>query len=188
MLFRSLIVANHVTAYDLPLVLVALPARIRRHTAVAMAGGLLTGWRHARAERHPWFRPPTPLAYWLVTALFNVFPLPQGAGFRRSFAHAGAAMDHGMSVILFPEGHRSADATLAPFQSGIGLLARESAAPLLPVAIVGLGEIKQRKRRWFRPGTVTIRVGDPMTMETGETPQEFTARLEAQFRVLLAQR
>jgi long-chain acyl-CoA synthetase len=183
-----LIVANHVTAYDVPLVLAALPARIRRRTAVAMAGGLLTGWRHARAERHAWFRPLTPLAYWLVTALFNVFPLPQGAGFRRSFAHAGAAMDHGMSVILFPEGHRSANATLAPFQSGIGLLARESAAPVLPVAMVGLGEIKQRKRRWFRPGTVTIRVGDPITMETGETPQEFTARLEAQFHALLAQR
>ncbi len=182
-----LIVANHVTAYDVPLVLAALPARIRRHTAVAMAGGLLTGWRHARAERHPWFRPLTPLAYWLVTALFNVFPLPQGAGFRRSFAHAGAAMDHGMSVILFPEGHRSADATLAPFQSGIGLLARESAAPVLPVAMVGLGEIKQRKQRWFRPGTVTIRVGDSMTMEAGETPQEFTARLEAKFREMLAQ-
>jgi long-chain acyl-CoA synthetase len=183
-----LIIANHVTAFDAPLVLAALPARLRRHTAVAMAGGLLTGWRHARAERHAWFRPLTPLAYWLVTALFNVFPLPQGAGFRRSFAHAGAAMDHGMSVILFPEGHRSADATLAPFQSGIGLLARESAAPVLPVAMIGLGEIKQRKRRWFRPGTVTIRVGDPITMETSETPQEFTARLEAQFHALLAQR
>jgi long-chain acyl-CoA synthetase len=182
-----LIVANHVTAYDVPLVLAALPARIRRHTAVAMAGDLLTGWRHARAERHAWFRPLTPLAYALVTALFNVFPLPRGAGFRRSFAHAGAAMDHGMSVILFPEGHRSADATLASFQSGIGLLARESAAPVLPVALIGLGEIKQRKQRWFRPGTVTIRVGDPMTMEAGETPQEFTARLEAQFRALLAQ-
>ncbi|MGB9417307.1 MAG: AMP-binding protein [Acidobacteriaceae bacterium] len=183
-----LIIANHVTAFDAPLVLAALPARLRRHTAVAMAGGLLTGWRHARAERHAWFRPLTPLAYWLVTALFNVFPLPQGAGFRRSFAHAGAAMDHGMSVILFPEGHRSADATLAPFQSGIGLLARESAAPVLPVAMIGLGEIKQRKRRWFRPGTVTIRVGDPITMETSETPQEFTARLEAQFHALLTQR
>jgi long-chain acyl-CoA synthetase len=182
-----LIVANHVTAYDLPLVLAALPAQIRRHTAVAMAGGLLTGWRHARAERHGWFRPLTPLAYWLVTALFNAFPLPQGAGFRRSFANAGAAMDRGMSVILFPEGRRSADATLGAFQSGIGLLARESAAPVLPVALVGLGEIKQRKRRWFRPGTVTIRVGDPMMMEAGETPQAFTARLEAQLRAMLAQ-
>jgi long-chain acyl-CoA synthetase len=184
---QFLIVANHVTAYDVPLILAALPARLRRHTAVAMAGGLLTGWRHARAERHAWFRPLTPLAYGLVTALFNVFPLPQGAGFRRSFAHAGAAMDHGMSVILFPEGRRSADATLGTFQSGIGLLARASAAPVLPVAMVGLGDIKQRKRRWFRPGTVTIRVGDPVAMEIGEAPQEFTARLEAQLRGMLSQ-
>jgi long-chain acyl-CoA synthetase len=96
-------------------------------------------------------------------------------------------MDHGMSVILFPEGGRSADERLATFQSGIGLLARESAAPVLPVAMVGLGEIKQCKRRWFRPGTVTIRVGDPVTMEAGETPQEFTARLEAQLRAMLVQ-
>jgi long-chain acyl-CoA synthetase len=168
-------------------VLVALPPRIRRHTAVAMAGGLLTGWRHARAERHPWLRPLTPLAYWLVTALFNVFPLPQGAGFRRSFAHAGAAMDHGMSVVLFPEGRRSADETLGRFQSGIGLLVRESGAPVLPVVIVGLGELKQRKRRRLRPGTVTIRVADPMTMRSGETPQDFTMRLEARFRELLRQ-
>jgi long-chain acyl-CoA synthetase len=183
-----LIIANHVTAFDVPLVLAALPTQIRRHTAVAMAGGLLVGWRHARTERHGWLRPLTPVAYWLVTALFNVFPLPQGAGFRRSFAHAGAAMDHGMHVILFPEGRRSAGEILGAFQSGIGLLARESVAPVLPVAMTGLGEIKRRKRRWFRPGTVTIRVADPMTMESGETPQEFTARLEAQFRSLLSQR
>jgi long-chain acyl-CoA synthetase len=182
-----LIVANHVTAFDLPLVLAALPRYIRRRTAVAMVGGLLTGWRHARAERHGWVRPLTPLAYGLVTALFNVFPLPQGAGFRRSFAHAGAAMDQGMHVILFPEGRRSADGTLSAFQSGIGLLARDSAARVLPVAMVGLGPIKQRKQRWFRPGTVTIRVAEPMTMDSSETPQEFTARLEAQFREMLTQ-
>ncbi len=182
-----LIVGNHVTAFDLPIMLCGLPAHLRRHTAVAMAGGLLTGWRHARVERHAWSRLLTPLAYWLVTALFNVFPLPQGAGFRRSFAHAGAALDHGMHVILFPEGRRSADGTLGSFQTGIGLLARDSAAPVLPVAMTGLGELKQRRRRWFRSGTVTIRVGEPITIGAGESPQEFTARLEVQMRGLLAQ-
>jgi long-chain acyl-CoA synthetase len=75
-----LIVANHVTAFDVPIVLAALPLQLRRRTAVAMAGGMLMGWRHARAERHGWVRFATPIAYWLVTALFNVFPLPQGAG------------------------------------------------------------------------------------------------------------
>jgi long-chain acyl-CoA synthetase len=182
-----LIVGNHVTAFDVPIMLYGLPAHIRRHTAVAMAGGLLTGWRHARVERHAWSRLLTPLAYWLLTALFNVFPLPQGAGFRRSFAHAGAALDHGMSVILFPEGRRSADGTLGSFQTGIGLLARDSAAPVLPVATTGLGELKQRRRRWFRSGTVTSRVGEPITIGARESPQEFTARLEARMREMLAQ-
>jgi long-chain acyl-CoA synthetase len=182
-----LIVANHVTAYDVPLVLAALPAALRRRTAVAMAGGLLMGWRHAHTERHSWLRSLTPLAYWLVTALFNAFPLPQSAGFRRSFAHAGAAMDHGMSVILFPEGRRSSDGALGTLQSGIGLLARDSAAAVLPVVTIGLGDLKLRKRRWFRPGTVTIRVGTPIRMAANETPQDFTARLEAHFRELLAQ-
>jgi long-chain acyl-CoA synthetase len=180
-----LIVANHVTAFDVALVLAALPPRIRRHTAVAMAGGLLMGWRHFRAERHPWLRPLTPFAYWLVTALFNVFPLPQGAGFRRSFTHAGTAMDHGMSVLLFPEGRRSPDARLGTFQTGVGLLVRESGAQVLPVVMTGLGEVKQRRRRWFRPGTVAMRVAEPIRMESGETPQEFTARLEATFHKLL---
>ena len=92
-----------------------------------------------------------------------------------------------MHVMLFPEGRRSADGMLASFQSGIGLLARESAAAVLPVALVGLGELKQRKRRWFRSGTVTIRVGEPIEMQTGESPQEFTARLEGQMRGLLGQ-
>ena len=182
-----LIVANHVTAFDVPIVLAALPRRIRRRTAVAMAGGLLTGWRHARAERHGWLRFVTPIAYWLVTALFNVFPLPQGAGFRRSFAHAGTALDHGMSVLLFPEGRRSLDGALSPFQSGIGLLARESAAVVLPVCITGMGELKQRRRRWFRSGTVTVKVASPLAMQADETAQAFAARLEAIFRDLMTQ-
>jgi long-chain acyl-CoA synthetase len=182
-----LIIGNHITAFDVPLVLYALPPHMRRHTAVAMAGGLLTGWRHARVERHQWLSILTPLAYGLVTALFNVFPLPQGAGFRRSFVHAGAALDHGMNVILFPEGRRSTDGKLAPFQSGIGLLARESSASVLPVAMLGLGELKQRRRRWFRPGNVTIRVAEPITLQSGESPQDFTTRLEQRMRELLAQ-
>jgi long-chain acyl-CoA synthetase len=181
-----LIVANHVTAFDVPIVLAALPSHIRRRTAVAMAGGMLTGWRHARAERHGWLRIVTPIAYWLVTALFNVFPLPQGAGFRRSFAHAGAALDRGMSVLLFPEGRRSPDGILGAFQSGIGLLARDSGVAVLPVLTSGLGEIKLRRRRRLRPGTVTVLVADALTMQPDETPQAFTARLEGAFRELTA--
>lgn len=179
-----IIIVNHVTAFDVPVALAALPLKMRRSTAVAMAAGLLMGWRHARTERHPLMRPFAPLAYWLVTALFNAFPLPQGAGIRSSFAHAGAALDHGMHVLIFPEGRRSKDGSMAAFQPGIGLLARDAGVPVLPVYLLGLGELKQRKRPWLRSGSLTIRVGSPLTMLPSETPQQFTTRLEATMQQL----
>ncbi len=178
-----LIVANHVTAFDAPLVLYALPGPVRRRVAIAMAAHILLGWRHARAERHRLLRPLTPIAYWLLTAVFNLFPLPQGAGLRRSFAHAGEALDRGMDVLIFPEGRRAPDETLGAFQSGIGLLARESAVPVLPVCLEGLGAIKaalkNQRRRWFRPGSVTLHVGTPLAMTPEESPQAFTERLRS---------
>jgi MFS family permease len=72
--------------------------------------------------------------------LFNVFPLPRFRGFRRSFEPAGRALDHGYSVAILPEGHRSADGTLQLFRSGIGLLAQQSGAAVLPVALIGFDD------------------------------------------------
>jgi 1-acyl-sn-glycerol-3-phosphate acyltransferase len=82
-----------------------------------------------------------------------------------------------MHVLLFPEGRRSADGALAAFHSGIGLLAQESGVPVIPVYLEGLGAIKQRRRRWFRPGNVVIRVGEPLAVLAGESTQQFTERL-----------
>jgi long-chain acyl-CoA synthetase len=115
------------------------------------------------------------LAYWLVTALFNVFPLPRGAGLRQSFAHAGEAMDQGYHVLVFPEGGRSHDGQLQPFEPGIGLLAQESEVPVQPIVIEGL---KPLGKKWPARGAVTVRLGTPLTMEPGEEPQSFTKRLE----------
>jgi long-chain acyl-CoA synthetase len=89
----SLLIANHLTAIDVPVILYALSARDREHVAVAMSGRLLTAWRRGKAERHRMVALLTPIAYWLVTAFFNVFPLPRSAGLRQSFAHAGEALD-----------------------------------------------------------------------------------------------
>ena len=169
----SLLIANHLTAFDVPVILYALRAA---DVAVAMSGRLLTLWRRGKAERHPIVAPLTPVAYWLVTALFNVFPLPRGAGLRQSFAHAGEALDHGYHVLVFPEGHRSADGHLQPFEPGIGLLAQQCQVPVLPILIAGL---KPQGKRWPKRGSVAVSVGAPLTMARGEEPQAFTRRLEA---------
>jgi len=180
----SLLIANHLTAFDVPVILYALTSNDRDHVAVAMSGELLTGWRRGKAERHRLASVFTPLAYWLVSALFNVFPLPRGAGLRQSFAHAGEAMDKGYHVLVFPEGRRSRDGRLQPFEPGIGLLAQESEVPVQPILVEGLKRVKGEK--WLDRRTVAVRLGEPLAMEPGEEPQSFTRRLEAAMAALEA--
>ena len=180
-----LIVCNHVTAYDGALVEYALPRRMRRWVAAAMLGEMLEDFRHFRdpdTRRFMLFGPP---AYWLLTALYNVFPLPRRQGFQRSFAHAGEAMDRGYNVLVFPEGTRSEAGQLAPFRPGIGLLVRETHAPVLPVAIVGLGELKERGRGWFRSGKIHIRIGELVRFHPTDSEAAITERLHAKVADLM---
>jgi long-chain acyl-CoA synthetase len=175
-----IIVANHVTSYDGDLIVHALPAPHRRRVAVAMLGEMLDDFLH---WRNPWkpgdkgfyiFGPP---AYWLVTALFNVFPLPRQRDFQHSFAHAGKALDHGYNVLVFPEGTLSPDGRMGAFRPGIGLLAKQSYAPVLPVAMRGLGELKMHQRPWFRSGILEVVVGEAISFGPEETEAAITARL-----------
>jgi long-chain acyl-CoA synthetase len=186
-----LIIANHVTAYDGPLVQYALPGPIRRRIAAAMSGEMLEDFRHFRNPEHGpghWrFSPFGPLAYLLLTALFNVFPLPRLRAFQASFDHAGKAMDRGFHVLVFPEGTRSAEGQLASFRGGIGLLARQSGAAVLPVAIRGLGELKTGRRRWFRSGILEVHVGQPMRFAPEETEPAIAAQLHAEVQRLLTE-
>jgi len=183
-----LIVANHVTAYDGPLVQYALVGKIRRRIAIAMSGEMLEDFRHWRdPDRAPGdsrFFFFGPLAYWLITALYNVFPLPRQRDFQASFTHAGKAMDRDYNVLIFPEGTRSAEGQLARFRPGIGLLTKQCGAPVLPVAIRGLGELKV-SRRWFRSGKIEVRVGDAIRFGPEETEAAITARLHDEVERLL---
>ena len=172
-----LMIANHVTAYDAALVLYALPAAVRRKVAIAMSAEVLEDLRHGRNQGNWLLNLLAPIGYWLITVLFNVFPLPPSAGFQRSFSHAGRAMDRGYHVLIFPEGRRSADGALLPFRAGIGLLAREADAKILPVALVGLGELRQRRRGWFRSGILQIRVGEPLAPDLELSPVALTESL-----------
>jgi long-chain acyl-CoA synthetase len=186
-----LIIGNHVTTYDGALIEYALEGRVRRHVAVAMSGDMLDDFRHWRDPDNPpgkqgfyLFGPP---AYFLITALFNVFPLPRQRDFQLSFAHAGRAMDRGMNVMVFPEGTRSAEGKLARFRAGIGLLAKESGVPVLPVAIRGLGELKTTGKRWFRTGTIEVHVGEAIKFAPEATEAEITERLHAEVARLLGE-
>jgi long-chain acyl-CoA synthetase len=183
------IIANHVSTYDGPLIQYALPGALRRRMAVAMAGDMLEDYRHFRnPESSAWWRSfylPGPLIWLLLTALFNVFPLPRRRNFQRSFAHAGAAMDRGYNVLVFPEGTRSAAGELARFRGGIGLLVKQSGAAVLPVGLRGLGELKAAGRGWFRSGRIEVRVGEPIRFGPEESEAAITERLHAEVERLV---
>jgi len=184
-----LIVANHVTTFDGPLVQYALPIPMRRRIAVAMSGEMLEDYLHFRNPERPLgkkgFYLPGPLIYFLLTALFNVFPLPRRRNFQRSFAHAGEAMDRGYNVLVFPEGTRSAEGALACFRGGIGLLVKQSGAAVLPVAIRGLGELKVARRGWFRSGRIEVHLGQPIRFSSLESEAAITTRLHVEVERLL---
>ena len=180
-----LIICNHVTAYDGALVEYALPGRIRRWTASAMLGEMLEDFRHFRNPDTGRFMLFGPAAYWLLTALYNVFPLPRRRDFQRSFAHAGEAMDRGYNVLVFPEGTRSAAGQLAPFRPGIGLLVKQAHAPVLPIAILGLGELKAQGHGWFRSGSLEVRIGDPVRFGPLESEAAITEALHVSVEALM---
>ena len=172
-----LIICNHITAYDGALVEYALPRRMRRRVAAAMLGEMLQDFRNSRDPDTQRFMLFGPVAYWLVTALYNVFPLPRRRDFQRSFAHAGEALDRGYNVLVFPEGTRSTAGELAPFRPGIGLLVKQAHTAVLPVALLGLGDLKVRGSGWFRSETIEVRVGEPLRFGPLETEGAITERL-----------
>lgn len=179
-----LIVSNHVTQVDIGFILLALPLRIRHRLAVAMLGEMLHAMRHPPDNLSFFRRQVEKLSYFLVVALFNVFPLPQQTGFRQSFEFAGECADRGYSILVFPEGRRTLDGTLSPFRAGIGILARDLKLPVLPVRIDGLFEMKRRGGKFAAPGAVRVSIGSPKNYGGDTCPEEAAQDLERCMREL----
>ena len=179
-----LFVSNHITMADHALILSALPGRFRRRLAIGMEGEILRDWVHPPEATARLRRILRRLQYALVVTLFNVFPLPKKSGFRRSFAYAGEAMDDGQSVLVFPEGKRSEDGRMNPFMNGIGVLAAELRAPVVPVKIEGLFRLKRQKKYFARPREVTILFGAPLRFSESEEAARIVEELERQVAAL----
>jgi len=124
------------------------------------------------------------LLWTLGVSLLNLFPLPREAGFRRSFAYAGEAVDRGYSVLVFPEGRHTADGKMNPFRAGIGLLAANLGISVLPMRIDGLFEVKQSGRRFAAPWRISVRIGEPLKFRPETDPQQIANELQRAIETL----
>jgi long-chain acyl-CoA synthetase len=178
------IVSSHQSYIDPGLLLHALPARLRRRTAVAMGGETLEELRNPPPGTKFLRAILGRIQYPLVLALFHVFPLPVSSGFRKSFEFAGELVDRGWSVLVFPEGVLTPDGAIGPFRSGIGLLVTRLRVPVIPMRLEGLFDLREANKHWTSPGHIRIAVGTPVTFSERESPESIAQELERRVRAL----
>lgn len=100
-----------------------------------------------------------------------------------SMRSAGREIRSGSSVLVFPEGARSYDGHLGPFQKGAFLLAVEAGVPMVPITIVDGPAVFDESRRVSRPGTIHVVVGEPIPLD-GLTRKDIPALMERAERVI----
>ena len=97
---------------------------------------------------------------WFLNCL-GAFPVRRGASDEESVATALALLERGEAVVIFPEGRRNRSGPLRAPRRGVGRLALESGAPVVPIAVQGS---ERARRGWLiRPTRVRIRCGSPLT-------------------------
>ncbi|MEN8256924.1 MAG: lysophospholipid acyltransferase family protein [Thermodesulfobacteriota bacterium] len=85
-----------------------------------------------------------------------------GRNAMKSLAEAAGRIKKGTSVVIFPEGTRSADGTLQPFKVGGMVIAIKSGVGVVPMAICGTHQILAKGKIVPSSGEVVIRLGDPV--------------------------
>lgn len=75
-------------------------------------------------------------------------------------------LSKGYTITVFPEGHRSNDGHLLPFQNGIFRMAKENHFSMLPLTIIGTGDVLSKTKLSLKPGTVTLVVHPLITSES----------------------
>ncbi|MGI8413425.1 MAG: 1-acyl-sn-glycerol-3-phosphate acyltransferase [Solirubrobacteraceae bacterium] len=96
---------------------------------------------------------------WILNALGG-FPVDRGAGDAEMIETAKAILARGDIVLIFPEGTRMRAGSLGNPRRGVGRLALETGAPVVPVALTGTENVRRGLR--IRPAKVRIRAGRPL--------------------------
>lgn len=96
---------------------------------------------------------------WLLSSL-GAFPVDRGASDAEAIETASAIVRRGDCVVVFPEGTRVRSGPLGAPRRGVGRLALQTGAPVVPVAVIGTEGVR---RGWcIRPRKVRLRVGRPL--------------------------
>jgi 1-acyl-sn-glycerol-3-phosphate acyltransferase len=157
-------ISNHQSIYDIPVVFATLPYQLRIIAKESLGQFPFLGW-HLRRTGH------------LLVDRRN----PDRAGILRRWK---ALVGEGLSLIVFPEGTRSADGRVGLFKAGSVLLAIEAQLPIVPVSVDGTRHVMRKGELTTRPGHATVVVHPPIETE-GMVPGDARA-LADRLRTIVA--
>ena len=113
-----------------------------------------------------------PIVGWFLNCM-GAFPVRRGEADEESVETALKLLDRGEAIVMFPEGTRIRAGSLAKPKRGVGRLALQSGAPVVPVAITGS---ERARSGWkIKPVKVHVRCGPPLTFPRVEQPSPFLA-------------
>lgn len=170
-----IVVSNHSSHLDCPLIIGALPRRLSRKLATGAAADYFF--------RNFWKSTSTGL-------FFNTFPVERGKGLRgrgsKARGLAGHLLNDGVPLLIFPEGTRSRTGAMGRFGPGTAALCISRNVPCLPVALVGASLAMPTGNKLPKNGRPTVHVvfGEPIWAEPGETAHELSERIAATIRVM----
>lgn len=136
-----IVVANHLSMVDPPLLAASLPRRI-----VFMA-------------KEELFAPP----WGIFVRAYGAFPVRRGEADRNALRQGERTLGQGLALGMFPEGTRSLSRTLQQAHPGTALIAFRTRAPLLPVGITGSERIRGIGSVLARP-EITVNIGEPFSL------------------------
>lgn len=156
-------VQNHVSMFD-------------AHAACAAIPVPLSGLENAAHLRIP--------GYGWMMRLANAVPVHKGASqFAAIAEQIRERVSRGISVLVFPEAHRTTDGKLRPFKRGVFQIARDAGIPVVPLAVRGMFEVLPKGGFVIRPSTIEIYVGPPI--ETAGLDDEDVGRLSEAVRAII---
>jgi 1-acyl-sn-glycerol-3-phosphate acyltransferase len=150
-----ILVANHASHMDTPVILAALPRKLRKRTAVAAAADYFYRNRLVAAA---------------VSLVFNTVPIERrGGGLKNGGGHLDKLLDQGWNLLLYPEGTRTRDGGPGRVRRGAAVLAAAHNLAIVPIRVTGTRDAMPPGRFWpkRRRGKV-VSTRHPVEVSFGE--------------------
>lgn len=168
----AIIIANHSSHFDTPVVLSALPERLRGKLLIAAAADKFYASRRKRT--------------WWYSLFHGTFPVHRGGGVKQ-LEYPLSLFKRGWSILIYPEGGRSKTGQVQKFKAGPTIMAMQANVPVIPIWIEGLRDVMPKGQRTPRPAAVRARIGAPVWLTGAASVPEGTIMLENAMRELAGQ-